>query len=38
MPPACLPTCLPAEDQRKGLETSVQKLTDDYVKQVEWGV
>jgi ribosome recycling factor len=24
-----------AEDLRKGLETSVQKLTDDYVKQVD---
>lgn len=44
---ACPPLCLPArtlplnlhptEDQRKGLEAAVQKLTDDYVKQVGWG-
>lgn len=28
------PAACPAEDQRKDLEGSVQKLTDDYVKQV----
>jgi ribosome recycling factor len=24
-----------AEDQRKGMEAAVQKLTDDYVKQID---
>ena len=27
--------CVIAEDQRKDLEDTVQKLTDDYVKQIE---
>lgn len=27
--------CTAAEDQRKDLENSVQKMTDDYVKQID---
>ena len=30
----CPPACPPAEDQRKDLEAAVQKMTDEYVKQV----
>lgn len=29
------PACPPTEDQRKDLENTVQKLTDDYVKQID---
>ncbi len=31
----CLRAASRAEDRKKGLETSVQKLTDGYVKQVD---
>jgi ribosome recycling factor len=30
-----LPSSRPAEDGRKDLEAAVQKLTDEYVKQIE---
>lgn len=33
--PGCSPCPRAAEDGRKDLENSVQKLTDDYVKQID---